>query len=75
MKHLNLEALERQKEIVTVLEKCERVIEYRKRELNELDSLIKARFVEMFYEKGYPVLKWNDVFINYYRKIRFKCFS
>ena len=59
----NLEALERQKEIVTVLEKCERVIEYRKRELNELDSLIKARFVELFYEKGYPVLKWNDVFI------------
>lgn len=48
----NLEALERQKEIVTVLEKCEKVIEYRKRELNELDSLIKARFVEMFYEKG-----------------------
>mgnify|MGYP000793074252 CR=1 FL=1 len=46
-----------------MLEKCERVIEYRKRELNELDSLIKARFVEMFYEKGYPVLKWNDVFI------------
>ena len=60
---INLEALERQKEIVTVLEKCEKVIEYRKRELNELDSLIKARFVEMFYEKGYPVLKWNDVFI------------
>ena len=59
----NLEALERQKEIVTVLEKCEKVIEYRKRELNESDSLIKARFVEMFYEKGYPVLKWNDVFI------------
>ena len=59
----NLEALERQKEIVTVLEKCEKVIEYRKRELNELDLLIKARFVEMFYEKGYPVLKWNDVFI------------
>lgn len=58
-----LVALERQKEIVTVLEKCEKVIEYRKRELNELDSLIKARFVEMFYEKGYPVLKWNDVFI------------
>ncbi|WP_195582999.1 restriction endonuclease subunit S [[Ruminococcus] lactaris] len=59
----NLEALERQKEIVTVLEKCEKVIEDRKRELNELDSLIKARFVEMFYEKGYPVLEWNDVFI------------
>ena len=46
----NLEALERQKEIVTVLEKCEKVIEYRKRELNELDSLIKARFVELFCE-------------------------
>ncbi len=48
MNRFNLEALERQKEIVTVLEECERVIEYRKRELNELDSLIKARFVEMF---------------------------
>ena len=54
----NLEALERQKEIVTVLEKCEKVIEYRKRELNELDSLIKARFVEMF---GDPIYNANNL--------------
>ena len=62
----NLEALERQKEIVTVLEKCEKVIEYRKRELNELDSLIKARFVEMFgdlrtNEKGWKIKTFNEL--------------
>ena len=27
-----------------------------------MDKLIKARFVEMFCNKGYPVLGWNDVF-------------
>lgn len=31
-------------------------------ELSQFDDLIKFRFVEMFYDKGYPVLKWNDVF-------------
>lgn len=48
--------------IVRILEKVEVVIEKRKEELSSLDDLIRARFVEMFYDKGYPVLKWNDVF-------------
>ncbi|MGN0483974.1 MAG: restriction endonuclease subunit S [Lachnospiraceae bacterium] len=52
----------RQDEIVEVLNKCKFVIDSRKQELQKLDDLIKARFVEMFYDKGYPVLKWNDVF-------------
>ena len=60
----NLEALERQKEIVTVLEKCERVIEYRKRELNELDSLIKARFVEIFGDPLVNPMNWDIVNIS-----------
>lgn len=56
-------SMERQAEIATNLDKLTRVIDARKQELQLLDELIKARFVEMFYEKGYPVLKWNDVFI------------
>ena len=38
------------------------MIDLRKQELSKLDELIKARFVEMFFDKGYPVLPWNDVF-------------
>ena len=51
----NLDSLDKQKEIVDVLGKCEAVIKSRKRELQLLDDLIKARFVELF---GNPVL--ND---------------
>ena len=52
----NLDSLEKQKEIVDALGKCDAVIEYRKQELQWLDELIKARFVEMF---GNPVA--NDM--------------
>ena len=44
----NLDSLERQAEIVDILGKCERVIASREDELQKLDELIKARFVEMF---------------------------
>jgi len=37
-------------------------IQDRTLEIQKLDELIKARFVEMFFDKGYPVLGWNDVF-------------
>ena len=37
-----------QDEIVGILNKCKFIIDYRKRELDVLDDLIKARFVEMF---------------------------
>ena len=43
----------KQNEIVEILNKCKFIIDSRKRELVELDNLIKARFVEMF---GYPVV-------------------
>ena len=49
----NLDPLDRQKTIVDILGKCEAVIKARKRELELLDNLIKARFVEMF---GDPVM-------------------
>ena len=40
----NLDLLERQAEIVEILEKCEKIIEKRKQEIQLLDQLIKARF-------------------------------
>ena len=48
----NLDSLERQAEIVDILGKCERVIASREDELQRLDELIKARFVELF---GNPI--------------------
>ena len=56
----NLDSLDKQKEIIESLGRCEKVIESRKQELQLLDELIKARFVEMFgdsvsNEKGWKV--------------------
>ena len=56
-----------QKIIVDILEKVSTSIELRKRELHSLDTLIKARFVEMFgdpirNEKGFETKSGEDVF-------------
>ena len=57
--------LEIQQHIVTILNKLRRAIKNKERELNELDELIKARFVEMFgdpslNEKGYSIVKFSE---------------
>ena len=62
----NLDSVDTQKQVVDVLGKCEAVIESRKRELQLLDDLIKARFVEMFgtlhdNENGFEVVTIEDV--------------
>lgn len=54
--------LDEQKLIAEQLDKLSYIIKLRTDELKKLDELIKARFVEMFGDKGYPVLKWKDVF-------------
>ena len=54
----NLDALERQKEIVETLDKCEKIIESRKKELQLVDDLIKARFVEMFGDAVANPMNW-----------------
>lgn len=59
---INLPNLDRQQSVVDKLFTIEHIITLRQQELNKLDDLIKARFVELFYDKGYPVLQWNDVF-------------
>ena len=55
----------KQDEIVNILDKCKLVIDSRKRELLELDNIIKARFVEMFgsihESTGYPYLALKDL--------------
>lgn len=54
--------VDKQLNIVEILEKVERMICLKEKEIDDLDLLIKARFVEMFCHKGYTVLEWNDVF-------------
>lgn len=53
---------EKQCEIAEVLDKVTSLISLRKQQLAKLDELVKARFVEMFGNKDYPRMKWNDVF-------------
>lgn len=51
-----------QKQISTTLSRVTELISLRKQQLSKLDELIKARFVEMFGNKDYPRMKWNNVF-------------
>ena len=60
----NLDPLEKQTEIVNVLGRCEKIIEIRKQELQKLDKLIKARFVEVFgsiHEDRFPKCLLREV--------------
>lgn len=52
----------KQDEIVRVLEQIDSLLEQRQNEILQMDILVKSRFFELFYDKGYPVLKWNEVF-------------
>ncbi len=53
--------LEVQQEIVKQIESVSKVIELRKKELKNLDKLIKARFVELFVGKDYPLVALDDL--------------
>ena len=60
----NLDNIEKQLEIIDVLGRCKKVIEARKQELVELDSLTKARFVEMFGDPATNPYNWDKVNIS-----------
>lgn len=47
--------------IVKVLNKVHSAINYRKREIQKLDELIRARFVEMFVGKNYPFVSVDEL--------------
>lgn len=62
---LDVPELTKQDKIADTLSRLERVIEARKEELEELDELIKARFVELFGDpiknpKGWDVVKLSE---------------
>ena len=54
----NLDSIEKQAEIVDVLGRCQQVIEKRKQEMQLLDDLIKARFVELFGDPVSNTMNW-----------------
>ena len=54
--------LEEQAKISHILGLVCNSIFLRKQQLSKLDDLVKSRFIELFDGKGYPTLKWNDVF-------------
>ena len=59
----NLSTIEEQKQIVNVLGRIEKIRECRERELQKLDELIKARFVEMFGDPITNPMGWIETTI------------
>ena len=59
----NLDAIERQKEIVASLQKVETLIKARQQQLQKLDELIKARFVEMFGDTVLNPFGWEKALL------------
>ena len=62
----NLDTIERQKKIITSLQKVETLIKARQQQLQKLDELIKARFVELFGDcvlntKGWKTKRLGDI--------------
>ena len=50
---------EKQAEIVSIFDRLQDIVANRKQELQKLDDLIKARFVEMFGDLADPTCKWG----------------
>ena len=53
--------IEEQDDIADILEKVEKIIAERERELKLLEEFIKARFVELFIGKNYPLVALDDL--------------
>ena len=65
---INVPSVDEQKQMETVLDKASEIIRYRQEELQRLDNLIKARFVEMFGDfkinpMGWPVVGFEEIAI------------
>ena len=62
---VNIETdIDRQCEIVDVLDKLTQIIQQRNKEISALDELIKARFVEMFGDPELNPMGWEQVTLN-----------
>lgn len=76
----NLASLEKQKEVVNILGKCEKVIASYSEELGKYDNLIKARFVEIFGDPvsnpyGWDIVAFDDCLENIENGKSFVCDS
>ena len=72
----NLDTIEKQQRIVDILKKTENIIESRQQELQKLDDLIRARFIELFGDPqrnphGYKHTKLSDI-ATYYNGLTYK---
>lgn len=56
-----LPALSVQRQTVTILDRTAKVVKYRQQQLQELDDLIKARFVELFGDTFLNSKAWSEV--------------
>ncbi len=50
---------EKQEEIVSILNGVSKIIEYRQQQLQKLDELVKARFIELFGDPMTDISKWS----------------
>ena len=58
--YLNVPELSKQNKIAGILSRLENIIDVRRQELEKLDELIKARFVEMFGDMLLNTKRWNE---------------
>ena len=63
---ISLPTLERQKFVATVLQRTEKSIDKRKQQLQKLDELVKARFVEMVGDPVNNSLGWEEHYLDEY---------
>ena len=57
---INLPSLEEQKNIANKLDKVQKIIDIRKKQIEELDKLIKSQFVKMFENKEFPYVEFKE---------------
>ena len=63
---INIPKIEKQQKIVSTLDTLQSIITHRRTQLEKLDLLVKARFVEMFgnpelNQKGFPMFRMDEV--------------
>ena len=60
---IEMKPLEEQRKVILVLDSIQQLINLYQQQLRTLDTLIKARFVEMFRGKNFPLLPLSEVLL------------
>lgn len=66
---INLPSLEEQKNIANKLDKVQKIIDIRKKQIEELDKLIKSQFVEMFGDININDKLWKEDILRNHLKV------